>query len=338
MVVLLVGTYQKFNTNEYIKYVADAYMKNGIQVIFEEQNFMFSNFIPDIVHIQWPEALYRWKNLFTQDDNGLEKQKNRLIWYKKNKSKIVYTVHNLLPHDNANEFDKKVYEIILGYADIIAHHGKSSINIIKEYYPNTKKSKHIIAPHGPYKVENLPLKVKARKKYDLPNDKIVFTNFGLQRAYKGQEFSYNVFKKINDNNICFFSIGKLVGEKLNIDLSDTKTFIKYKYQSVPNDEVKYIISATDVFFLGHKSGLNSGLISLAISYKKPIIFPDIGNFKEQAKGWELYETYEVNNLKSAQFAINNIQKKLNIEKDNNKWLQINSWDKHVKNILQELIL
>ena len=57
------ASYKKFNTNEYVELLADAYIRQNIQVIFEEQNFLFSNFVPDIVHIQWPESIYRWKQL-----------------------------------------------------------------------------------------------------------------------------------------------------------------------------------------------------------------------------------------------------------------------------------
>lgn len=291
------------------------------------------------MHIQWPESIYKWCKLIPMNDSGFNSFKNRLKWYKDNGAVILFTVHNLLPHDNVTNFDIDIYNLIFEYSDIIAHHGKSSIDIIKSKYPQSKKALHIISPHGPYKKKKLLEKEEAKKFYNLPSDKLVFTNFGKQRSYKGMNFNYEVFKKWNKEDTCFFNIGLLMGECKPIEHDKDSNF-EYKqiYKNVPDTEVSTIISATDIFFLGHSSGLNSGIISLALTYSKPIIFPDIGNFKNQVEGWELFETYEVNNIDSAIKAIETLYKKIqeNPKIDNKNWLNINSWDTHVKNILTTL--
>lgn len=337
MTLLLVSPYKKFDTNKYVELLADAYMQEGIQVIFEEHNFLFSNFVPDIIHIQWPEAIYRARKLISMDSDGLETLKRRLEWFKKNKTTIVYTVHNLLPHDIANEFDQNIYNLVLKYADVIVHHGKSSIEIIKQHHPHTVNKKHIISPHGPYQKMVLPQKYKTKTKYGLPLDKVIYTNFGKQRSYKGQDFCQVVFENWQNDHTCFFSIGQLIGKAKPIDNKTTNFCSQYVYKNVKDDEIPDVIASTDAFFLGHTSGLNSGIIALALTYSKPIIFPDIGNFKDQVEGWELYETYQVNNVNSAIEALNRMQKKIegNFLKfqDNKKWAEINSWQKHIRNIL-----
>lgn len=340
LTLLLVGSYKKFDTNEYVQLLADEYIKQGIQVIFEEQNFLFSNFIPDVVHIQWPESIYRWKRLIGMDSVGLEFVENRLQWYKENKTKFVYTVHNLQPHDDSIKFDNDIYALFLKYADIIVHHGENSINQIKQKYKETIDLNHIVAPHGAYTIEKLPEKNLILEKYDLPKNKIICTNFGLQRSYKGRDFNIDVFKKLNLSNICYFSVGMLIGDSKPFEITKEELCNKQLYKNIPSHEVVEIISASDIFFLGHSSGLNSGLISLAISYSKPVIFPDIGNFKEQAEGWEYFEEYEAGNIDSAIQAIlrmiTKLQQKNIIESDNSKWLLKNSWANHVSTILKKL--
>lgn len=282
LTLLLVGSYKKFDTNEYIQLLADAYIKKGIQVIFEEQNFLFSNFIPDIIHIQWPESIYRWKKLIQMDKEGLKLLEYKINWYKKNKTKIIYTVHNLEPHDNCEDFDIDVYKLFLKNCDLIIHHGNTSIDLIKNKYKETLNKKHIVAFHGSYPIQTLPKKIDAKNKYKIPKNKITFTNFGLQRNYKGRDFNLEVFKTLKEKNICYFTAGMLVGDTKAFDIPKEELFSIQIYKKIPNNELSDIISATDVFFLGHSSGLNSGLIHLALSYSKPIVFPDIGNFKEQA--------------------------------------------------------
>lgn len=54
-------------------------------------------------------------------------------------------------------------------------------------------------------------------------------------------------------------------------------------------------------------------------------------------GFDFFETYEVENVQSAQKAINKILTKLNERKIDNKiWLEKNSWENHVDIILKEL--
>lgn len=334
MKLLLVGPYKKFNTNDYLQLLADAYLDKNIEILFDEQNFLFSNFIPDVVHLQWPESLYKWENLINADIEGYKLLKKRLQYYKKNNSVLIQTIHNILPHDSNIEFDKKVYNLIFDYIDIAIHHGESSINIIKELYPQTKNIKHIIAPHGPYERLPLPDSETSKNKYELPLNKLIITNFGLQRPYKGQLFSYEVLKKWNHDNFLYFSIGRVIGEQ-NEELKNS-SFYKQVNKALHKSEVPEIISITDIFFLGHLSGLNSGAISLALTYEKPIVFPDIGNFKDQTKGWDLFETYKVGDIDSAINALNRIIDKVNdkkINKSNKKWLKYNSWESHIENII-----
>jgi len=45
------------DANEYTKLLAEAYKTAGLSVIFDVQNFLYSNHVPDIVHVQWPEVI-----------------------------------------------------------------------------------------------------------------------------------------------------------------------------------------------------------------------------------------------------------------------------------------
>ena len=338
MTILIVGKYFGKNSNNYIQLLADSYMEMGHTVLYDVENFLFSNFIPDVVHIQWPEAFYRWQRLILSNDEGLGFLRNRLQWYRKNGVKFVYTVHNLLPHDTKDPFDYEVYSLLLENMDVIVHHGSSSIEIIKQKYPNTKNKKHIVAPHGHYNIEALPDKKDARKRLGLPQEKFVCTNFGLQRKYKGREFLYDLFLSCKKTDICFLTAGRLVGETEPFSNIPKERCHKEIYKQISFDEMLDIVSATDIFVLTHQSGLNSGLIALALTYAKPVLFPDIGNFKDQVKGWQWYETYEVGKLDLALNALERLYTRLKDKNtlDNAEWLKQNSWHIHTKNIIDAL--
>ncbi len=349
-------------TNQYIEELTKAYQKNGHNVILSTQNFLYSTFLPDFVHIHWPEAIYRWNNDLSKTEKTINLIKKRVQFYVNANIPIVYTAHDIVSHQNFSEFDKEMFNIIISSAGIIVHHGKESIPLLKEYYPKSKEAEHVICPHGPYPyIKENPN--TSRKYYGLPKDKYVFLNFGIQQEYKGGDFTSNVFKNASKVNAFLFTIGlrnfykskenklfyflgkindRVISPYYSKVLSKFSKHKKTALREVPNSEIPKIMSSIDVLFLGHKRGLNSGLIALALTYQKPVIFPDIGNFKEQVKSWPWYETYDVSNIKSAQEAVKRMIKKIGNNRpgevvfDNSDWLNKESWDNHV-NIITEAV-
>ncbi|QDZ40718.1 hypothetical protein FRE64_12605 [Euhalothece natronophila Z-M001] len=328
-------------------------------MILDVQNFLFSDFLPTFLHIQWPEAIYKWRHKLPMEECTLTLLSERLEYYKTNKVPIVCTFHNKLPHSNPSKFDQRAYELIYGEADIIVHHGENSIKLIKEEFPATTKSKHIICPHGPY--TKIPYSSQgARQKYKIPNQKFSFLFFGRMRKNKGVNFAGSVFQNFKNKQHCFFSVGpsqhknilakfEEKTEKATPTLYQNYSILKQKFfasenkrifhKSILPSEIPEIMAASDVVFLGHLDGINSGVLALGISYGKPVVFPNLGNFQEQAKGWEWYEVYEPGNIESAVSALNRMMKRLNnnfspgqVIIDNTKWYDLNSWDIHVDRI------
>ena len=343
--------------NQYVEMLANAYQSFGIDVVFDVQNFLYSNFLPDFVHIQWPESIYRWRHKIPENDEGINFVVDRLSRFKRFNIPIVYTAHNNFPHENVTEFDKRIYNLIIKFSDVIVHHGKASIGMISKEVKDEKKRINIICPHGPYPFIEKDSE-KARKIYNIPSSRFSYLNFGRQRQNKGGDFIRNVFKKYNCKTACLFTIGpkkhrnRIFSKYLKIPVSVTSSlersyfrtsaFFQGKkrtfYRTVVQDEIPFIISACDVMVLGHQEGLNSGLLALAASYGKPVVFPDIGNFCEQVEDWPWHECYQVGNIQSAVNALQRMEEKLKglapgvVKFDNSKWLVSNSWEKHINRI------
>lgn len=338
--------------NSYTISLLNAYKEAGVTIICEKHNFFVSNFIPDFVHIHWPELIIDWIPFVEKEENmKLEIIRDRLNWYKKNKTLIIFTVHNLEPHnDRYKEFYKNLYNLIFEYVDIYIHHCSNSICLFKKKYRNIQKM-HIIACHGDYLTDfNKIEKNEARKYLGINSDKFVILNFGQQRKYKGLEFLNKVFNNLLIKNKYLLNAGNFSYSNLSIFqkyfwkiINYYRTRIKFsskKYllRTIKQNEIAPIFSASDIIFLGHQSGLNSGVLAMAATFSVPVVFPDIGCFKEQMKYW-LFETYEVGNINSAQNAINNIFKKIKNKQfrlDNSQWLKENSWKNHVDIIITSI--
>lgn len=344
--------------NQYIQLLSESYQKKGHQVVLGVDNFFHSNFKPDFIHLHWPEVLFNWRNLPETDTHEFDRVSDRLRWYFRNHIPIVSTLHNIRPHDNSTQIFKSIYDIIYQMSRIIVHHGKASIDIFRNTFPENRNAVHIICPHGPYPATSSPPE-EARKKYGIPINRFVLLNFGQQRHYKGSFFTRRVFAKWRKKKTFLFTIGPKPNSKFHhsrlIPLlpAPLRTAISFLFsfpihrftnrlnivRTVPQDETPKIIATSDILFLGHSAGLTSGLLSLAASYRKPVVYPDIGNFNEQLSGWEWSESYTVGDVDSAINALDNIYEKVStscyddIDFNNEKWLNFHSWDKHVDNIM-----
>ncbi|NNL99371.1 MAG: hypothetical protein HKO62_01385, partial [Gammaproteobacteria bacterium] len=144
------------DANEYIELLAEAYEANGHTVVLDVQNFLFSSYVPDVVHLHWPEAIYRWRHRLPLDETTITLIEDRLRWYRERGAVIVYTAHNLLPHSaESADFARQIYSRMLTHVDIVLHHGTASIPLLKTELPECAGADHIVAPHGPYKARAL---------------------------------------------------------------------------------------------------------------------------------------------------------------------------------------
>ncbi|TVQ66802.1 MAG: hypothetical protein EA360_04785 [Balneolaceae bacterium] len=338
-------------SNQYIELLASAYQTQGHQVIFDVQNFLFSDFLPDFIHIHWPEALYKWRHQLKQNQDSTDLIRSRLNYFKTHHVPIAYTAHNLLPHKDVSDFDRDIYKIVIEAADILIHHGEKSIGLLKDSFDCAINKKHIICPHGPYPFVEVDHE-DAKSLFKLPADKLIFLNFGRQRQSKGPDFIQHVFHSLSDGNAFLFTIGpnppanrteKAIRLfKQNLQGKFPSLFRKSdEFRDVNHNEIPAIFAASDAVFLGHRSGLNSGLIAHAISYKKPVVYPNLGNFREQTEGWPWAVEYEAGDADSATSAISELITKMKTSplpqnRDNSIWLERNSWDHYVSTVIREV--
>lgn len=338
--------------NGYIESLINAYSRAGHITICNVNNFYFSGYVPDILHIHWPESLYKWYSLQSVDEiNIYKKIKERLLWYKNNGAKIVYTIHNLTPHDSKHAFEEDMYQLIIEHADVLVHHCNKSINLTSERYSSAAQKINIVCPHGDYLIHYKKVdQSDARQRYNIPLEKTVVLNFGKQRPYKNEKFIKRTFKGLACPLKYLFIAGQFSspGEnpvsKLRFRVrNQARQQFKYSeqqyiYRQIPTDEMPSILSSADIVFLGQQHGLNSGLLALAATYSKPVVCPNIGCFHSSLSGWH-HETYCAGNVADATQALDKMCVRVSEMKqeaeafDNTQWLANHSWDNHAASII-----
>lgn len=229
---------------------------------------------PKIVHIEWLPLLMKSNiELFIIK-----------IW-KLFKIKIIYTVHNVLPHDTGERY-KNQYKKIYSIADLlICHVAKSKEELINNFGILNKKI--YIVPHGPMFHEYTKISKKdACCKLDIDfKPSVLF--FGIIRPYKGIEYLLSAWKHVKEKmpearliiagngDKKYIGLIKELIYKLNI--SDV---VITKFEFIPTEKVALYHNASDIVIFPYKHIDQSGALFTAMALGKPIIATNVGGFKE----------------------------------------------------------
>lgn len=271
--------------NRYVDETARAWRSLGFAVMQGPQAFFEPGPTPAIVHLQWPEELYRWHGAgpvapraraFLERLDALRAAGARLAW----------TVHNLAPHDHPDDpIDHEVYRTLVARADLLVHHGEASRTLLRERYGSVHAAE-IIAPHGHF--AGYPQggdRATSRARLGLPRDAAVFLHFGLIRGYKGLDLLLDGFAAAQvprKHLVIAGSYAIAPGRQPLVErlrMAWIKRFsrrIHCVFRHVPDDEIRDFMAAADAVVLAHRRVLNSGVAVLGMSFGKLVVGPDTG--------------------------------------------------------------
>lgn len=198
--------------------------------------------------------------------------------------KVVYTAHDVLPHDRATRFNKILFWLIYRFqSEIIVHTGFISDRLVKEFGINPAKI-HIIK-HGVYEVDehnNIDMHV-AREHYGYSVNDFVLLFFGIITKYKGLPLLLEAFEDISRKT----DVKLLIAGSVSAEYVAEMKSIKNKYSSknitmilrfIKDDEVPYLFNAANATILPYTEASQSGVLFMSYAYGKPVVAPDIGGF------------------------------------------------------------
>lgn len=199
--------------------------------------------------------------------------------------RIVWTVHNLLPHDT--EYKKILIYFIrlfVKFTDaIIVHSNYARQLIVNELDADISKIR--IIPHGNYinNYKNTVSRDEARKKLYLGNNKFVMLFIGRIRPYKGLLNLVDIVNKSTNENLHLVIAGVFDNDRhsdrLLNKIGNHPRFTVHR-GFVPADELQYFMNAADIVVLPYTNILTSGVAILAMSFGKPVIAPSLGELTE----------------------------------------------------------
>lgn len=204
-------------------------------------------------------------------------------WVRKRGLRVVWTVHNILPHEKQFRDDLGALKFMIESSDACILHNTYTMKRLKGEFglnPNA-----YVIPHGNFNgyYPDYISEETARKRLGLSSESIVLLHFGQIRPYKGVDQFVELIKVLPRN-----FIGLIAGRCRNRSLEDLlrreadalggRLMLHLKF--VPDDEIQMYFRASDAAVFTYRDVTTSGASLLAYAFKKPVISLKTGGILE----------------------------------------------------------
>ena len=279
----------KVRMNPYVRLLQDALCKLGISCSIADglspRLVRSWRGMADVLHLHWLELLYASPSL-ARSVRLLAAVLGGLVLAKAEGCKVIYTVHNLDPHDQPFAvLDRIANRVLFALADAIhVHDQEAKLSVARAY---GRRERTYVVPHGSYigAYPNNCTRQEARRRLELADNAFVYLFLGQIRRYKGIEDLVAAFGQLADDACQLVIAGNVHDPAYGAALAQLvhgQTGIHTWFQYVPDAEVQYFMNACDVCVLPYRSVTTSGAAILALSFGRPIIAPALGGFIELA--------------------------------------------------------
>jgi hypothetical protein len=250
----------------------------------------------DIVHLHFPEYLtFELQDAYKNGlvDELIDRTAERLEYWA-NRAKLIVTRHVLLPHDALRDpMWEKMYETFYRFADGVVHFAQASIDEFRERYRETSfhrghEPSHTVVPHHNY--ASLPNKIdraEARRRLGLPAEAKVMLTFGAIRNDEERKLILDTFHGIRQpHKVLLVSrwrekLAKFSWIRLKYWIRDlTRLYYKlhpsyhFNYAFVQEDDTQLFLQAADVLFIPRLWVLNSGNVTLGMTFGRVVVGPN----------------------------------------------------------------
>lgn len=202
---------------------------------------------------------------------------------RKNKhTKIVAITDNVIPHEH-RPGDMAFTKYFLKSADAFLAMSKDVLKDLKQF---TDKPS-VFSPHPVYdNYGNAIDREEACKKLGLNSADKYILFFGFIRKYKGLDLLLDAMKdeRIKQAGIKLIVAGEFYGDGdsylQQIQQNGIGDNVKLFTSFIPNDEIKYYFSATDLVVQPYRTATQSGITQVAYHFEKPMVVTNVGGLAE----------------------------------------------------------
>jgi beta-1,4-mannosyltransferase len=236
-----------------------------------------------VLHLHWLARVLRG---VADEAEGLERVRSfvaALDSFRMAGGQIIWTVHNVLPHDTAYPaLDRALRKAVIARAEVVHVLSEGTVEAAAPSY-QIPPSKVLHVPHPAYLgvYPDDVSDVEARQRYGLGPDDVVYGFVGNIRPYKGVDVLVDAFELVTtgppraDGRRRRLLIAGLPSARPEIAellaRTERNSDIVVDARRVPADELAVPLRASDVIVLPYRESLNSGALLLALSFARPVL-------------------------------------------------------------------
>ena len=250
----------------------------------------------DVVHLHFPEYLtYEIERAYTEGmPEGLLEELEARLRYWSERAVLVITRHVLLPHDALHDPRwERLYELVYRYCDGVAHFAQASIEEFRQRYAGTKwvrgvEPVHVAIPHHNYiSLPNTVSREAARKTLGIPPQAKVMLVFGAIRNDAERQLIHDTFRGLGIPGKHLLvsrwreTLAKVSWIRLKYWIRDlTRLYYRlhpryhFNYSFVEEEDTQLYLNAADVLFIPRFHVLNSGNVTLGMTFGRVVVGPD----------------------------------------------------------------
>ena len=200
------------------------------------------------------------------------------------RKKLVYTAHNIMPHEKIREKDRNQLKKWYRHCDAIIVHNEHSKQVLMNVMPECANRTHVI-PHGTF--SDFEGKGKDEK-----HEKTVFLQFGMIREYKGIPDLLKAASMIPMESRKQISIIIAGNQRKDLDATDYQAildeyglqdFVRLDIRRIPDEEVPDLFNGSDCCLFPYTEIYGSGALLMAYGLDKPVIASGIPTFIEETE-------------------------------------------------------
>lgn len=246
----------------------------------------------DLIHFHWPEELTGWA--MPPSPRAMRRVLERIDALRP-ATKMVCTVHNLLPHADRGGESEALYAAFYARMDVIGHFHESSRAAVAARFPDIPAARHLV--HGMQDFGDLRVhatgKAAARARLGVPADAFVVAAVGQLRSMGELALLADA---VGRSELLPFQMIRAfrppaVGSM--IDRARRKYLLRAfaRLSGITLDgyledaDLVAVCEAADVIVIPRlENQLNSGVLPLAMTFGTGIVAPDCGVFREVLGG------------------------------------------------------
>jgi len=230
---------------------------------------------PDVIHVQYLPML-KWR--VPLDFWFLE-------FCRKRGSKIILTVHDLLPHDTGDVYTRTFDQLYRMVDGIICHSDHVKMRLGLEF--SVPEEKVAVIPHGPffYDLPQTGLKNTLQSFAVEPGEILVLWQ-GIIFPYKGIDLLLRAWEQVEaqSEDACLVIAGTGAPEFLEQIRGQVKELglkrVKSHFRFISTEELVALYRAADVVVYPYRAITTSGALATGLALGKAVIASDLPVFRE----------------------------------------------------------